>query len=357
VSHEDLGSTQPNWDPHKLERSVHQLGLLYGISGLEVTTQPGAGWSCAKTERGLRITVDPQQSIEGVGVEEQSEAPSVSPEVTSLFIAAHELGHANDFLDPNWRPPVKSSRSEDFFSCLVDDTVIDKRSRRVPLLDANADDVYSQQMPSDLTELPKHVQLMYGTRIGTVIDNPTITMDETVTEIIRSLREYEKDGQLFNIMDVLTDTRTTLAERRRIADKFIRPHFEALLEQDEQEQADKQDGQGESGEGEDGFEAIYDQYEQAVHGHQHQEGGEGDGSEQSQAELPDSPSRSGLAEQIAEAMKQAAEEQQVQKAAKAKAQAARAKTDKGNGDKQREAQLAELAGTVAAEMQLSPWRC
>jgi hypothetical protein len=356
VSDPELEPIQPSWDQRKLEQGVHQLGLLYGIRGLEVAVQPGGGWSCAKTEHGLTITVDPQQTVEGNGFEKtaDSEPSPVSSEVTSLFITAHELGHANDYLDPSWRKPAKPSPSDDFFNCLVDDTVIDKRNRRVPMLDANADAVYSHQMPSDMTELPKHVQLMFGMRVGTVIDNPTTVMDSRVEEILTSLGQYQKGDQMYDIMDVITDPRTTLTERRRIAERFIKPHFDALLEQDKQEQSGSQEGQ--LGEGEGDFEAIYEQYEQAVHGHQHQGDGEGEGSEQPTPAQGESTGKTsgGLAEQMAEALKQAAEEQQAKNEANAKAQASRASKADSEGSEQREAQLSELAGTIAAEMHLSP---
>lgn len=356
MSDPELEPIQPWWDQRTLEQGVHQLGLLYGIRGLEVAVKPGAGWSCAKTEHGLTITVDPQQTVEGNGFEGKvgTEHPEISPEVTSLFITAHELGHANDYLDPNWRKPAKPEPAGDFFNCLVDDTVIDKRNRRVPMLDACADAVYSHQMPSALTELPRHVQLMLGMRVGTVIDNPSLTMDDQVADILTSLKEYQKGEQTFDIMDVLTDPRTTLTERRRIADKFIRPHFDALLEQDKQEHGD----QGESDQGEGEFEATYEQYEQAVHGHQHSDEGEGQQSEQSQGAEGESSTKptqgNGLAEQIAEVLKQTYEELRTQQeAAIAKAQAKLAETQ-GTDEEQHEAQLSELAGTVAAEMHLSP---
>lgn len=342
-----IESLQPTLDQRALERGVHQLGLLYGMSGLEVVTKPGAGWSCAKTDRGLTITIDPQQSVEGNGVDNKAElAPAaVSPEVTSLFITAHELGHANDFLDPSWRLPAKPSPARAFFDCLTDDTVIDRRNRRVPLLDANADEVYSHQIPSDLTDFPKHVQLMYGIRISTVVDNPTMTMDESVAGTIASLAEYEKNEQVFNILEVLTDPRTSLTERRRIAEKFILPHFEALLEQDKQEDGGRGDPRAGKGEGE--FESIYAQYEEAVHGHQRKGEGEGQEPQPAQGEASDqSAGSSSLGEQIAKAVKQAIEEQ----AKEAKAQS-QARSDPRN--EQSEALLAELAGTVAAEMQLS----
>lgn len=347
----EIESIQPSWDQQKLESGVRSLGLLYGISGLEIVLRSGAGWSCAKTEHGLTVTIDPQQTIETNGVETaipKTHRPEVSPEVTTLFITAHELGHANDFLDPTWRRSSQPKPSRDFFDCLVDDTVIDKRNRRVPLLDAHADEVYSHQIPSDLTGLPKHVQLLYGMRIGTVVKDPDLTMDKSVSDILNSLVQYQKGEQTFNILDVMTDPRTSLAERRLIADKFIWPHFDALLEEDKQEQGD--DDQSESGDGasEGEFQDVYDAYEQAVHGHQ-QGDGESEQSQQAQPGAFGQPGSEGsLSVQIAEAIKQTSAEQQAKDAAKTS-------TPKVTEENvaQHEAQLSELAGTVAAEMQLS----
>lgn len=353
MSSAEFESIQPSWDQHELEQGVHRLGLLYGISGLEVVVAPGEGTGCAKLDRGLRVTIDPKQVLEGNGHGMTSpEHGSTSPEINALFMTAHELGHAKDYLDPAWRPPVTNNKSRAFFDCLIDDTVIDKRSRRVPLFDANADAVYAHQIPSDLRELPKHVQLMYGIRINKVVRNQQLEMDPVVQDILTDLSSYEKDTNVFDIPAVLADPRTSLTERRRIADTFILPHYEALLGEDKQEQ---QSGQGEPSQAGDGdFETIYDQYEQTVHGHRHEDSdSDSQSGQQGQGECSGQSSDShDLADQMVEALKQAAKELKAENAAKAKARASSGEADP-SGDQQREAGLAELAGTVAAEMSLS----
>lgn len=345
------------WDHHEIERSVHQLGLLYGISGLEVVVAPGEGTSCARLGSGLRVTIDPTQIVEGDGRGMDSpEHGATSPEINALFMTAHELGHAKDYLDPAWRPEEMSNKSRDFFDCLIDDTVIDQRSRRVPLFDAKADAVYAHQLSSDLRELPKHVQLLYGIRVGLVMKNPRLAMDPAVQAIITDLSSYEKDTNIFDIPAVLADPRTSLAERRRIADTFILPHYEALLEEDRQEQQNGQSESKASGNGK--FEAVYNQYEQTVHGHR-RDGSNSDSRAGSQAQsessgqpVKDTSGGRDLANQIVEALKQAAKAQKAENAVKAKARAGSKEGDP-SGDKQREAELARLAGTVAHEMNLS----
>ncbi|HYH35962.1 MAG TPA: hypothetical protein VD706_00505 [Candidatus Saccharimonadales bacterium] len=258
----DLGKeTFPeSLDPVSLERSMHMLGHIWGVNGLEVAIEPGAGASCGPTQRGgIRITLDPQQILEG-NPENQTVLIEIPPEVTALFIGGHELGHGRDMMDPEAVLKPRSD-AEQFFECLIDDTVIDKRNRLVPLLDSYADDIYGMQMPQDLTDKPKHVQLMYGIRISEVIGDPDIPMDPDVQRIITDLREYEQDGAVFDILATLTDSRTSLSERREIAQRFIWPEYHALLEQDKQDEGDNADS--ENGD----FQGEYEEYQQAVHGH------------------------------------------------------------------------------------------
>ena len=336
---------QPSLDQIQLEQGVHQLGYLYGISGLEVEISPGNGTYCTKLDNGLRVTIDPRQFIEGGGHNLSSpENDFTSPEVTALFMTAHELGHAKDYLDPAWRLPVLKGESGAFFDCLIDDTVIDKRSRRIPLFDANADAVYAHQIPGDLTKFPKHVQLMYGIRISEVVNDPQLEMSADVRDILTGLRNLQKDANNFDLPAVLSDQRTKLAERRQIANTFILPHYEALLAQDNQEQ---QNGDAESSESNTGdFKEIYDKYQQTVHGHRHNESGNNESSE------PSSESHD-LAKQISEALKQLTKEQNAKKSSQSNASPDPDINKPGNSNL-RKVQLAELAGKVAAEMELEP---
>ncbi len=350
----EIESLQPQLDHYALERSVHQLGLLYGVSGLQVAIKHGAGTSCSATESGLIVTIDPKQVVEGDGRDMNSpEYGHTTVEINALFMTAHELGHAKDFLDPAYRLDATRTADRAFFDCLIDDTVIDKRNRRVPLFDSKADAVYAHQLPQDLTEMPKHVQLMYGIRITNVVNNPELQMSPEVEAIMTDLTNFERDGATFDIPAVLTDPRTSLSERRRIANTFILPHYEALLEQDKQ---DKQDGQGEGspqdGNGNGDFQDAYSQYEQAVHGHRGEDGQppHSDGTPDDKVE---GAGHDDLAQKLAEALKTKADnDKQAKESAKAAAQAS-GKQDENGEAQDNEAQLSELAGTLAGEMKLS----
>jgi hypothetical protein len=354
VSAVEFESTNPAWS-YDLEQGVHQLGRLYGIDGLEVATKSGIGTMCALKEDGsLLINIDPEQVIKGHGESMDSSQPTTSPEITALFMTGHEIGHASDFLDPAHKLPAEKDKARDFFDLVVDDTVIDRRSRRVPLFDANANAVYGQQISGNLSELPRHVQLMYGIRISTVIDDPQIEMDSAVREILESLKHYDREGTVFDIPAVMADPRTTLKERRKIAETFILPHYQDLLEEDEQSQQSGQDGLP-SDQGSGDFQSNYDQYDKAVHGeHDHGESKDQSSPQEGQTEPGEQSTSDSLAQQIADAIKQAtAKKEKGRQDAKVKAEI-RAKESEADADQQLEAQLSQLAGSVAAEMNLSP---
>ena len=356
-------------DHERLEQTVHQLGLLYGINHLEVEITPGVGTSCAKLESGgLLVTIDPKQVAEGEGASmTHPEYGSTTPEINALFMTAHELGHAKDFLDPAFRLPTVKSPSSKFFDCLIDDTVIDTRNRRVPLFDAKADAVYAHQIPSDLTTMPKHAQLMWGIRVSQVMSSPGIAIDPEVAAIIDGLSHFERDDTSFNIPEVLTDPQTTLQQRRRIAETYILPHYQALLEEDKQEQQNNQgDGDDTPKNGDGGFQEVYNQYEEAVHGHRHESHDDNNGNQQTDKSDDKSDTGSsgkpsdkddkgsgGLAEQLCEVLKaQANKDRQAKQSAKEATQKL-TKAETEDGEQVKSEQLAQLAGTLAGELQLS----
>lgn len=181
----DRGIRTGEPDSQAMEEGIKQLGLFYGISGLQVVTQPGAGWACAKTEDGITIIVDPEQTIKGNSTEETlPEHPPVPPEITSLFIGGHEIGHANDYLEPDYWKPSQPSPERDFFDGLIDDLVIDRRNRRVPLLDAYADDIYGYQLPNDLTDLPNMSNPYTATEV--------IIRQNRTSRLLKNLKEKER---------------------------------------------------------------------------------------------------------------------------------------------------------------------
>lgn len=352
---------QTKFSPEEWKTAIHQMGSLRGMTNVQATTEAGAGTFCMRTDAGIRINFDPQQLAEGNGEcdQEALEQISHSDVVTGLFMIGHEFGHAEDMIDPEDRFTPKRNEADHFFNMIIDDTAIDRGNRRIPLFDAHADSVYVQQIPHDLTTLPKHVQLLYAIRITQVESNPVFTMDPKVEAVIRSLQTHERGGQLFDILDAMTDPRpyTTLRQRRALADKFVRPHFEELKEEDKSDH--EQNSDGDSSEAGEIFEKIYQEYEEAVHGHQHgkSEGKQdGEPNDQDGDQAGKSPgegdAKEGLAKQIAEVMKEVTKEQKAQERA---AQAKIRETIAGVGKDEkaeRDEQLKAMAGAMAGELNL-----
>lgn len=384
-------------DEQAFKQGVHELGELFGLKGFDVIIQPGAGWQCIKSPRGITMVVDPVQLAEryqpeqAEGMPEQAGQGGETDSRYTLYAAAHELGHGNDYADPEW-VDVKRGPSEDFFWNVVDDTVINTRLRRVPMLDSVTDDIYGKVLfpTDDLTEAPKHVQLMYGMLLGTVTNNPLPKVDPQVKEKLDELTSHEANGQVFDIFQTLADPRTTLRERRAIANHFVMPAYKELLEQDQQEQEQQQAEDGEQGDqgdqgnqnGEQGFQDQYQQYEDAMHGegepHEHDPGeqqqqsgqsGEGNDREDGDAGEQDAGDGDGEddehdhshARQIAEILKAQAKEEAEQKSKQdsndaspgdTHSSAVKGETDTNEADHQEA--LGNLAGAVAGEMNLNP---
>lgn len=352
ISNQEQEPVQPNPEDQAFMQDVQELGLIYGIRGLRVKVKPGAGWFCERSIDGsLTINVDPVQTVEGYQGEGQrsAEPETVSPEITSLFIIAHELGHAKDFLDSKWTAPKDRSPANIFFVNLVDDIVIDTQSRRVPLLDAHADAIYSLQMPSDLVNLPRHVQLMYGIRIGAVVNSPCIAIDPEIAEIISELREHRVDNKTFNIIDVMTNPHTSLSERRQLADRYIRPHYDALLAQDRQE-LNNEIAEGDVGL--DIFQHIYDEYELTIHPRHNKDEHSTQSSPQEQDSESHEPKDISLSEQLTNALKEISDElHQEQQKLKDELLERLSESD-GDDREERNEALAKLAGSIATEMRL-----
>lgn len=326
----------------KLVEAVHQVGLIHGIAGLKVVVRPGAGWSCAQIDEGLVITADPQQllkqwSATGYGDAKPPSTDLQPAEEHILHTIAHELGHAIDFLDQKYPQPPPRSNEDGFFNNVIDDAVIDTRNNAVPLLQKTARGLYDEVLfpRDDLTNLPKHIQLMYALLCGAALGEYTKTTVPEVNEAIQLIVRHSQSDKTFDIMTVLADPRTTLAERRLIAHQFIKLHFDNLREMDKQEPNNQQPG------GDDQvFEAIYEQYEQAMHGHQSNDETKNESSSgiaQGGAKSPSRPDN-GLAMQIAKTLEHV------------RPQSISEQSDSnGNGDVR-----AQVVGDVARKMNLSP---
>lgn len=354
----------------EFEQAVHQLGSLYGITGLEVVVKPGEGWSCQRFPNRLTITVDPLQLIErsdeeDVTVGRDGDIEQAADPRFILHTTGHELGHARDFLDPSWQEAtVDQKPSEHFFWNVINDAVIDTRLRRVPLFDASTDELYRTVLfpGQDLTSKPKHVQLMYGILLDTVTDNPLPALDEQVLAVVASLREYQKGDQTFNILDILTDLRTTLAERNKIARQFIWPRYRELLKEDKRKQTSPTGSS--SSAPDDSANSEYDEYEDARHKNTSTDSGSGDdqaGDEFTPAHPSEEDSDSqGHAEKIAKAILNPALPEETtnddidQPEDDPSGQGFSLFKESAEEEEDTEAIIEELAGIVQAEMELAP---
>ena len=357
-------------DDARFRQGVKDLGELFNIQDLEVTVRAGKGWSCGKTAHGLSINVDPVMLGEQQREEERhkgQEAPQGPVDNGHLlWAAAHELSHGVDFLDPSWTEPPKQA-SRHFFWNILDDAVIGNRLRSVPLLDAKTDDVYDRLFPpTDYSKLPKHVQLMYGTLLTMITPQRDKQLSPEVQEELDALQKVEKDGAAFDILDVLADRRTTLQERRKIAEKYMLPVYERLKTEDEQENKKSAKGPTSSQESQSGSatdprddeepqqqpktpDEHYKDYDKRMHG-EHQD--KADDKESDKHE--ENEQRSDPAKEIADVLKQVFDEQQKQPEEDSPSKQAGSKETAEKDDASDEEQaLKNIAGLLGGDMHIS----
>ncbi|MDO4773902.1 MAG: hypothetical protein Q4A37_02150 [Candidatus Saccharibacteria bacterium] len=368
IRHEFDGPSIDNY--RDIEEVAGTMFSTYGVRGVTLTVETGRKtWCGAEKNGGIRINIDPDE----LGGEQ-----TLTPEAVKAA-AAHEMGHALFMLEDPDSTSKKLSSTDHFFNNLTEDVVIDSRLRRFPALEQPMADLYQQVMGgmiNDLTATPLSNQLMYGIRISQVLGlQPAV--DERVSQMIDSLRSHDSNGQTFDIIDTMAQPNTSLAQMRQIAERFIKPLYDQLLEQD------RQDGRN------DEVQQAIDNYEQSHGAHGSSEQNEEDDGSSASAEADQSEDGDGeksdgdknptksdsgegggdddaadhpksLPEQIKEAIEQAAEN------AEENGEDSGPKNDSGennyqksSGDKADETdhptaeELAQAAGSLAKEMNLS----
>ncbi len=221
--------------PHQEIADLATLAsAVYGMRGMTATTESSDNGSyCIAEPTGIRINIDPQQIADKT-------TGDVSEE-RALVVSLHEVGHAIDMIASPEDVLAKRSPTDHFFYCLADDVVIDSRLCRLPGIKQDVMDLYGDVMPEakKIAEMPLSAQLMWGIRIGEVTGE-SLELHPEVNGIIDNLKNYTtKTGDKFDIIETLTDPRTDLINRRNIANRYIKPAYDKLVEQD------KESGQGE----------------------------------------------------------------------------------------------------------------
>ncbi len=274
------GSNEFINNDNELVDAVRSLGALFGIGGVNVEVKPGEGTTCNLTKKGLTIQVDPDQ-IARSDSGEKSDKQILSED--ALYIAGEVIGYVRDLIDGGM--PEAKNEKDKFFWMTVQDAAIDTRLKSIPLLDSITEDVYkTHRFPeSQMSEAPKHVQFMEAVLLKSIVPNGDWRFDQDIEQLIEQLRNYHIAGETVDILEHMNHRETSIKNRIRIANQFLRPVYDALYDEDVQngmadDNSESEDGDGASdngsrdgqeGDGEsegDAFSGGYNRYEEAMHG-------------------------------------------------------------------------------------------
>lgn len=225
---------------------AQRVARIFGYDGLNIEVQPGAGWQTIRTDRDITLVVDPTM-LQPQTIKDASGADlppdTQPPEQYAVYGNAHELGHIDDFMQPEAEDEFKAKvpPSEHFFWNLLDDGVINNRLRNVPLLNSLTDEIYRDMLfpRDDYRHLPKHVQFAYGWLFRTVIPKRVIALDEKVTAALDGLKAVKIQGNHYDLYRTLVHPATSYGRRHEIAREHVLPIYNDFLEEDRQNKQDQ----------------------------------------------------------------------------------------------------------------------
>lgn len=220
---------------------AQRVARIFGYDGLTIDVREGAGWATIRGEDSITLVVDPTmlqpQTFKDATGEELSTGTQ-APAQYSVYGVAHELGHVDDFMQPESDPKEQKEMkpSEHFFWNVLDDGVINKRLKNIPLLNSLTDEIYEDMLfpIDDYSNMPKHVQLMYGWLLRNVTPQREVTFSDDVVQALDSLNTVEIGKKRFDIYRTLAHPDTTYEKRKEIAETHILPIYETFLEEDRQ---------------------------------------------------------------------------------------------------------------------------
>lgn len=238
--------SQPK-DYSKETALAQRVARIFGYEGLTIKVEEGGGWKTIRDEKSLTLVVDPTmlqpealKDATGTDLDPDTQAPAQY----SIYGIAHELGHVDDYLQPesDFEEIKKMETSEHIFWNILNDGVINKRLRNIPLLNSITDEVYNDILfpIDDYTKIPKHMQFLYGWLLRNVTPDREVVFDDIVDKALDDLKNVEINKKHYDMYRTLTHPDTTFGKRKEIATEYILPVYNAFLEQDKQEQEDQQ---------------------------------------------------------------------------------------------------------------------
>lgn len=210
--------------PAQAEQPFKQLEDVFNMDAVAVDVSDEGGWNCHFDDsRGLVITMDTSGWKDETGQVDED---------ALLFIGRNKLQQVHDILKPEYKEVSKThatSESDKLFYETIDNLVYDARTMRTYNgYHATARRVYDEVLPvDDIKQSPAHVSFIKGLQHGAVFGNDAISeLDADIKNLIQSV-QYSGD---FNIIDALVDHSTSLQQRQEIADRFLKPYFDHLVE-------------------------------------------------------------------------------------------------------------------------------
>lgn len=240
---------QPRADYTKEERLAERVSRIFGYDGLSIRVIPGAGWKTEISQKGVALVVDPDM-LTPTTLKDASGADlppgSTLPDGYSLYGITHELGHIDDYMHAKNETEVTISPSEDFFWNVLDDGVINRRLRNIPLINGITDEVYKNKLftKDNYSGKDKHIQFMYGWLLRNVTPKRHIEYSPDVERALDGLKKVDINGHKYNLYDLLSDVSTSVQLRRAIARKYILPIYESFRQADKNKNNQNSDGSG-----------------------------------------------------------------------------------------------------------------
>lgn len=210
-----------------MAKEVQALTSIFNLQDVATEVAPGQGWRCRiDPENGIVISVDPNQLEQDDGSVDEDHV---------MFVARHELQHTRDMLDPDWKfqPDLsKSSGSDRLFWNYAHDIAIDGRTvKDYKRYKEVAPELYKATFKQlDISSEPKHIQFLKGLRAQSVLgqDQSPFNISSDVQTKIDELRQ--QNGH--DIPRVMMHKGTSLKQRIALAEKFLKPVYEELLQQE-----------------------------------------------------------------------------------------------------------------------------
>jgi uncharacterized protein YegL len=223
---------------------AQRVARVFGYEGLDIQVKPGAGWQTIKEEDRVTLVVDPsmlQPEAIKDAIGEDLPAGANIPQQYSVYGIAHELGHVEDFMQPTIDlEALKTTKpSEHFFWNVLDDAVINRRLRNIPLLNNLTDEVYKDMLfpKDDFSSLPKHVQFMYGWLLRNVTPDRQISLSDDVANALDNLEAKKIGVRRYDLPRTLAHPDTDFEKRREIASTHVLPIYSKFLEEDRQDRS------------------------------------------------------------------------------------------------------------------------